>query len=271
MRELTTRETQERIYGILEQFVAFCERHNLEYRLCGGTMLGAVRHQGFIPWDDDIDISMPRPDYNRFLDLSRQEQIADGFELYAYEFGNLNYPFAKLLDTNTRIDNEFVENDGTTSLWIDILPVDGLPDQDNDLQRHYKKIAFYRQLLMTCLSKFGTGTTPVKKIIKSITGPILRLIKPSWYCKKIDQLAQQYPYESSKQVGVVSWGLYGVSESTPKEDYAEFVYESFEKGQFKAPKGWQFYLGNLYGNYMELPPEDKRKSHLAKAWLMTDK
>lgn len=270
MRELTVRETQERIYRILEQFVTFCDKHQLEYRLCGGTMLGAIRHQGFIPWDDDIDVSMPRPDYKRFLELSRTEPLGDGLVLYAYENGNLNYPFAKLLDTKTQIENPFVEDDGVNNLWIDIFPVDGLPSDDDSLIQHYRKMTFYRYLLTTSLSKIGTGTSLTKKITKSIIGPLLRIIKPSWYCDKISQLAQKYDYQSSQQVGVVSWGLYGIAESMPKKDYQNLVYKTFEQGQFKAPEGWNSYLTNLYNDYMQLPPEDKRKTHLAKVWVIED-
>lgn len=267
MKELTIRETQERIYNILEQFATFCDKHQLEYRLCGGTMLGAIRHQGFIPWDDDIDISMPRPDYNRLLELSKNETVGDAMVLYAYEKGNLNYPFAKLLDINTRIENTFVENDGSESLWIDILPVDGLPLDASELSQHYKKIAFYRRLLMISLSKFGTGTSLTKKLVKLVLAPMLRIIKPSWYCDKINQLAQKYDYQTNQQVGVVSWGLYGVAESMPKKDYQEFVYKTFEQGRFKAPRGWDSYLTSLYKDYMKLPPEDKRKTHISKVWV----
>lgn len=268
MKKLNSKEIQLQIFQILCVFSKYCEKHHLTFRLCGGTMLGAVRHKGFIPWDDDIDISMPRPDYNRFLELVKSDPVAAHLSVISYEDGNLKYPFLKVIDVNTKIEKVSMGDDGSDNLWIDILPVDGLPKNSKLLNNHYRKLSFYRMLLMLSMSKKVSSKTLTKKIIKVMIMPITRLVSSEYYCKKIDKLAQRYPYEKSDHVGVVSWGLYGANEVILKSDYETMELKEFCGQEFPAFRNWEKYLTNLYKDYMQIPPESERQTHDIKAWII---
>lgn len=265
--ELSLEEVQTRIFEILCEFVDFCEEHSLTYRLCGGTMLGAIRHNGFIPWDDDIDVSMPRADYDSFLELTRTIPISSRLRVHSYEDGNLMYPFAKVIDTHTKIEIDQITEDGADGLWIDILPVDGLPENPSMLNKHFKKITLYQKLLMLSLSKKVSSKTVFKKVIKELAAKFIRLIPKSVFIKRLDKLAKKYPYETSNSVGVVSWGLYGTSEIVKKIDYEFCLKKEFREREFCAFRNYENYLSNLYGNYMELPPIQDRQVHGVKAWI----
>ena len=245
---------QRKIIGNLEAIDAVCREHGLRYYLWAGTMLGAVRHKGFIPWDDDMDICMPRPDYEQLISHWR-EWLPQPYEVIAPETDpTYPYPFAKIEDASTTVlerpDFKFLEG-----VYIDVFPIDGAPTDEQKRKSHFKRYKFWRHLL------FLRGRDP----FKHGKGP--RSWFP-WLLHKIYSLEDlqnkvkgymtKYPYDASDYVCDYDDGLRGVIEKrilgTPQ------VYP-FEDKQFLGVEHYDEYLSNKYGDYMQLPPVEKQIQH----------
>ena len=268
MAILTLKEIQNIELQILLQFKKTCEKWDLRFYLCGGTMLGAARHNGFIPWDDDVDVMMPRPDYMKLIRLEKEKKIfSDELKLYSSETGNSDYPFAKLAYVKSHIVNQYMEDDSVEHLFIDIMPVDGLPTDDLKVKKIYRKANYYRRLLMLCAAKYGEGTTLVRKMSKYVMIPFARLFGSRYWCRKLDSLSKNCNYDTAEHVGIISWGLYGTGERVAKDAFEKKVTVLFEGNNMPAMSCWDAYLRGLYGDYMQLPPENKRRVHMVQATL----
>ena len=254
--------------NILIEFDRYCKEKGLYYTLCGGTLLGAIRHKGFIPWDDDIDVLMPRDHYERLLNIAEQgdKDLPDHIKVVSWKDGSSDFPFIKLLDKRTVIDNKYVEDKKTNSLWIDVFPIDGNPSDDEELRKLFKKSLFLRKMLTTKQAKVGGGKTLLKRVTKPIVKVFLLPFSIKSLCNKIDMHAKSYSIEDSKYLGGVVWG-YGVRERIDKEKYLKSVPVEFEGLMFPAPSNYEEYLSGLYGDYMQLPPEDKRQTHEIIAYI----
>lgn len=250
---------------ILLELDNFCKKNNLKYYLAGGTLLGAIRHKGFIPWDDDIDVCMPREDYeflvNNFTSNNKNLIIKSSL------LNNLDIPFAKILDMSTEIDSKFDESETKKYLWIDIFPVDGLPENLDRVKEIYSICNFYRTILLLADAKLGEGTTLFRKCSKYILKPLAKLYGKKRCVEKLEKIAQSNSYETSKYVGIVTWGLYGIGERMLKSEFKKSIEIEFEGHKFLAFSCWDSYLKGLYGNYMELPPVEKRKTHNMTVYL----
>lgn len=259
MKQLTLAEIKNIETNILLNFDAFCKKNQLRYYLSGGTLLGAVRHKGFIPWDDDIDVCMPRTDYERLLKIYPNKQ--QHYSLRAKKLGNFTAPFAKLVDTHTRIDSQYSADDNNSQLWIDIFPIDGLPESLDEVRKIYKACSFYRRMFLLTEAKLGEGKTTFHKYSKYVLKPLSNLYGKKRCVEKIEQIAQTYPYATSKYVGAITWGLYGEGERMRKSEFEKPVEVEFEGHKFPAFSCWNSYLRGLYGDYMQLPPVEQRKTH----------
>lgn len=244
--------------NLLIKFAAFCEKENLRYYLAYGTLIGAVRHKGFIPWDDDIDVVMPRTDYERFLERIQETPIDDYIEALDYHKVR-TFPFIKLIDSRTRVKEHFLVTEENLGIFIDIFPLDGFPDSKAEQHRLFKKAAFYWKLYAFANYRFNTGANLGKKIAKILLYPFSRLVSSYKVCEKLNSLCKEYSYDNASVVGNIVWG-FDERELIEKECF-QSAYGEFEGYLFRIPQGYDSYLTQCYGEYMQLPPEEERIAH----------
>ncbi len=258
-KRLVSAEIKKIEVEILSNIVSFCQKYQLRVYLSGGTLLGAIRHHGFIPWDDDIDVCMPRRDYERFIRLfqSKKEYI----KVQSLLDSDFSAPFAKVVDLRTSIKSEFSNRDIDQHLWVDVFPIDGLPENLEEVKKIYAKCDCYRKIYLLIDATLGKGKTKIRKYMKYILKPLANLYGKKRCCDKIEAIAKSYPYENYEYVGAITWGLYGAGERMLKSEFEKTVMVEFEGRQFPTFSCWDSYLKGLYGDYMQLPPVEKRRTH----------
>lgn len=264
MKQIITLEELKKIeLEILKQVDAICIQENIKYSLCGGSLLGAIRHGGFIPWDDDIDIFMPRPDYNRFIEYCKTHHTP--FKLGSVETDSkYGYLFAKAMNRDTTIHEiNGNRNDVNLGVYVDIFPIDGLGDTYDEAKEKFKKTRFNRELLVAYnWRRFFRSKTRsiVYEPIRFVFFVLSRFVKSQTLIKKIQAKTPPEAFQKSKYAGAIC-GSYRFKEILPIEVYSEFDTVVFEGCKFMSIKNKDAYLKSIYGNYMELPPEEKRVAH----------
>ena len=270
MNSLSLKEIQQEELYIMTEFDRVARAHNLKYSLCAGSLIGAVRHQGFIPWDDDIDVTMPRPDYEKLIQLNQSQTLwPSHLQMKCFEDGTLESPYMKLFDTRTKVvEHNFTQKD-VTSLWIDIFPVDGLPNDEKAIKKHYKKANRLVRMNVASVVRAGYGANWLVILIKDLfLRPIARLQGRVKISEKMRQHALIYPYETSPQCGMVTWPCDGPGQVVTKEEYESLVELPFEGHKFYAMSAWDKNLTGIFGDYMTPPPEEERLTHELEAyWL----
>lgn len=239
---LSLDEIHETEFEILRHFKDYCDKNDLRYWLGGGTMLGAIRHEGFIPWDDDVDVFMPDTDYRRFVDIYRDNQ---NYELLNYA-KDLKFPFyfSKLSDKRTILWHHEFPVEYIMGAYIDIFPLVGYPGdmekQSEQWEIEHLTMAewyWYKDLAVI----LGEENMPVSG------GSILRkMVLPA--------------FDESDFVGQVSV-IQQKQWVSRREDFSGYINKRFEKEAFRVPVGYDAHLRERYGDYMQLPPEDKREVH----------
>ena len=251
---------------ILKSFIKYCDSNHLTYYLCGGSALGAVRHSGFIPWDDDIDVMMPRADYEQLL-----ERFSDTkYRLYScWNRDDYYYPFAKIVDEKTVLIED-VNSKSKLGVYIDVFPIENLSSDSKTNVKIYKK----RNRFMLDI----TSKTAIKKkrgLIKSVALLLLKAKNRKKSLLNIVRAFDSYARKISSEndgvlcKGKIIWG-YGAKEIMPSNVYAEPVYLLFEGIKVKMPTDWDYYLKSLFGDYMMLPPENKRVNHSIEAYSLEE-
>ena len=268
MKEMTTREVQLVSLDILKDVHEFCVKNKIRYSLSGGTLLGAIRHNGFIPWDDDIDIQMPRPDYDKFIHTynSKKGYAVYSRELSGFDKKKMTYAWGRVCDTrNTYVDTgirPWIHED--VGVWIDVLPCDGMPSDPREADEHLKRIAG----LVLQGGRLGIKYAAWSNILKniSIKDKIIYAIKKVCFLfynvNPFDDLfkaKKKYGYLESEYFFAIPH--YGMKEWQPKTYMESFELHKFEDYEFYIMSGWNANLKTLYGNYMQLPPLDKRERH----------
>lgn len=260
MKELQLNEIKEIELSILRHFDAFCREHNIKYFLSNGTLLGAVKYQGFIPWDDDIDVLLPRKDYDRLMEIYPKD---GNFKLLSYERDeNSVFPFAKLYDISTVIKNQTRLKDYVYGVHIDILPLDVLGDDFALIAKaaeKNKRLAMKLSMSITCYMK---GRSFLRTCAKTLYTICASMVGYKTYKQKFVRQMENMPkYAEGKLVGCILWSTRGKKEIFPAEIFADTVELDFEGESYPAPAGYDTYLRQLYGDYKQDPPEKMRKSH----------
>ena len=258
MQELTLQELQQVSLDILKDVHAFCIAHNIRYSIAYGTLIGALRHKGFIPWDDDVDIVMPRPDFERFC----KNYSSDKLRLIYY--GNDKTAlaaFARVVECDkTDYQTERPWTVQRSGVWIDIFPLDAVLDQEEYSHRYsrMKRISWFvykfrRQNHHIVSSDSWWSKT--KTIIAKLIG--LNGLLPSALLKRIVAMMTKYDYETCTKYGQMSC-LDDGPIIFSKEDFQNTVLLDFEDTRFCAMNGYDKVLRQVYDDYMQMPPEDKR-------------
>jgi len=254
---------------ILKQALEICEKHSLTYYMLGGTLLGAVRHQGFIPWDDDIDIGLPRPDYERFLEAAGRELVTP-YQLHTLfqNSGEYSYYYARVENTNIKVLRKAAMKEALIPAWIDVFPLDGVPDDPKKRSRWLKKIKLCSILFnRSQFTYFGSlnrkANIPLYFHMTNTAFLKLRLdrlINTRWAWKKLDSALKENDYNQCKTL-FNACGYWGIKEMFPKSVYGKGRLYPFENLMLNGPENYDTVLTQMYGDYMTPPLEDKREHH----------
>lgn len=269
---LTLEQHQKILYEILYMVDDFCQAHDIPYFLVGGTLLGAVRYQGIIPWDDDADIAMTRENYERFISLFHAIGC-NGYELndYRHTKGYL-LPLARMTKTNTWSEDRFVHK-----IYIDIFAYDGcygdyleqahtyFLKKRMKVQKYAEKVIYrvpfnvyydcWKSKIVYFFTSFFKDLLTVFPILYLPIGRILYISKLCSYCSK-------YSVTETKYSACVVWGIYGKGEVQPSSSFINLDKMRFGDRELPVPSGWHDYLTGIYGDYMTPLPENERHQHL---------
>lgn len=266
MKELSFSEVQQTSLGVLKAITDVCDHQGFRYSLAYGTLIGAVRHHGFIPWDDDIDIWMPRPDYDRLMTYLEQNEES----LLPYKalnvFKNKDYPhmITRIIDTRTTID-VVNEKECGLGVFVDVLVLDGVGNDYEKALEIMKKARKNSSLLFLSARRyyhFGNTKGWKKRLLKIPAFIYTHLRSKMHYMKKAMAMVDGLDYENSQYVGVVRWCTYSPKRETFKKEWFDQVIKmQFDKYEFYVTKHYHEVLTQLYGDYMQLPPEEDRTHH----------
>lgn len=263
-RYLSHEELQQEELRLLLAFDSLCKQHGLRYSLQAGTLLGAVRHKGFIPWDDDVDVSMPRPDYERLLALG--DLVPAPLGLVTSYNSAFPLPFTKVVSTNVRAQEEVAEGVLEEYLWIDVFPIDGAFDSDEKNTKVQARLN--RRIRLSTLEVYGAlpMDSVAKKIVKTIARPFCKALHAKRRMLSYAYVVTRNPgYERAERVSSFMGGAKR-GWSLPKFGYEDMTAVELEGYKFPAMGCWEEYLTKMYGDYMQVPSEDNRPTHHLKAW-----
>ncbi len=250
MKLLEHKEIQLALLEILKEIDAFCQEKGLRYSLAYGTLLGAVRHKGFIPWDDDIDLLMPRSDFDRFVaEFNHPRYICHKSS------PKFTHYFAKVEDPSTICEEKKLNRKFRMGLNIDIFPVDGKPVTTQEQLAHEKAVS--RPVRRIFIRRRGFFTMRDLNFAKIQA----HLHSTEYWVEKAESMMRRYDFSTSKFCGSICTTYSALVEIFPRSMFENYIYIEFEGLQFPAFRDWKAFLMQQYGDYTKLPPEDKRKIH----------
>ncbi len=244
---------------ILDEILRLCSKHHLEVVLIGGSCIGAVRHQGFIPWDDDIDLGMPREDYETLKKICETE-LDSRFVFQDFDTQpNCGLIFGKIRRKDTILSEYYsYQIDMNQGVWVDIFPYDYVSDDISKQSQDRKKLGLWQNLyIIRCGYSFPKGRPSWMKIGYYIAKALTHLLPLSFYINKIKNI--EFKYNDTKTNTIYLYGgVYKEKDVLPANVLDSLKDVSFENRNVKIISAYDMYLTNLYGDYMTLPPVEKR-------------
>ena len=255
---------------VLDEVVAICEACGFRYYMLGGTLLGAVRNQGFIPWDDDIDIALPRPDYEAFKIIARKH-LKQPYQLYCYEDNNdCRYSWARVINPSASETIRSANKERVEDAWVDLIPLDGMPDDAPSLVLHKARLSFWWNLNQILqfdeLVDQHRERGPIGATLVKLAGCFKWLGKVIDYrtcLAKINSSLQLYPYDSPDNNYAFNYlAAFGFKELFPKKCFEIDKSYLFEGREVKGPSDYDTVLTTIYdSSYLTPPPEASRNKH----------
>ena len=256
-------ELQAHLLKMLVAFIEVCEKNNLRYFVNSGTCLGAIRHKGFIPWDDDVDVMMPRSDYNKFLTLQKEFDNTPYFIQTWRTDPRYTYCFAKIRDNSTTfIESYFVNHRYNHGVWIDVFPIDGMSYKAKPREKCAKRLKFvwyesYMSYLPQLVRKFRKETF-FKDLGLNIVGGLAYIFDIFHFRQRISEKVCTH-YDFDKAVLAGNYFDFDTKHAAmDKHIFDDYVEVPFENIMVRVPKEYDKYLTNLYGDYMTPPPVEKQ-------------
>lgn len=261
MRKINKDELKDIQLHILEAVDAFCHQNGIQYFLFAGSLIGAVRHKGYIPWDDDIDICMKRADYERFMKAFHEQTEYPQLSFLCFEKDPQYY-----LASGKVIDNRTVMIEKTNlaypiGVYVDVFPLDDLPADEKKIRALDKRMKKYRDMQTLKLVTSDEKRSYLKNAVLNISEWLLKPVKMPWILQKIISLAQTYRNCSGEMLADISVFTYGMREVFPAADFNSACKLEFEGRLFDAPIEYEDVLTRMYGDYQKLPPKEKQVSH----------
>lgn len=258
MRKMDIKEVQNELLVLMNELHKFLMKNGISYYLIAGSMLGAIRHGGFIPWDDDIDIGMFRDDYDAFLRV--MHNFNSQYEIINFQNGkHCDYVLCRIYINNTMIDNpKITDTKLDKRLYLDIFPIDNVPESEDECAKYEKKIVRKKILLSYCdVRDYNHGK--MKLFFKTIIAFLLSPFRSS-ILNSCDTLMRKYQNTKTEFVCSLCSQYSFKKQRMPRDYYGVPTLHTFEEYEFYIPMRTEDYLTKLYGSdYMQLPPENKRR------------
>ncbi len=255
-------DLQRKILEVYEQFRKICEENDLRYFAIGGTCIGAIRHHGFIPWDDDMDIALPLSDYEKFRKIVK-ENPPEHYGLFDWEERkHCRIKHLKFYDDRTTFIEEGTEEmpDRYTGVFIDIMPISGIPEDEVQQRKFLNKSKKILRFNVARRFEIKRNTTFKSKVFSIFVKPVIAVRPFNFYSELYEKHISQYEFGETNQV-FFSWRIplrAPYKNIFPYDLFAAYIEVPFENTKIRVPKGYDSYLKSDFGNYMQLPPEEKR-------------
>lgn len=274
MKKILLDEIKKIETGILKYIDEICKENNIQYFIYAGTLIGAIRHGGFIPWDDDIDIALTRDNYNRLLEILKKDKNCR-YKLFDNSIqDDYFYPFAKLIDTETIVIEKSFKSIKNYGLFVDIFALDEVPAMEKLKRTHYKKIKRKQRLIFY----YATKKFDKRNIIKYVCKKLIKFYARKKGINKIlleyEKICTEYNNSSFNcHLMLNNWSLskYDRAFIESKAVNSGTKRARFENIEVNIPNDYDSILRSHYGNYMVLPPEDERINHCMEAYWKEDK
>lgn len=270
MKKMKQQEVQPLLLNLLKALKEYFDKHNLEFYLTGGTLLGAIRHHGFIPWDDDIDVIVRKDVFEALFSLAEKDPFIDEkrrYRILCPSAGTNIKPVFQLVDTKTVVYGKNVEKQYANGLWIDIFCMSYWPDDIKDARRMFRRQKLLKKMLQVTIC--GNLRDKKYKLIYPLIFPVKQMmirtgLDGHYWSKKILQLGE---YPPSSYIGNLCWAS-SLKDRYPIHYFSEGMKVQFEGNEYDAPKEYDAILTQFYGNYMQLPPESERINHSFDAYYI---